>query len=474
MQESTAKVRSLPLVASLVGSTPGALASDQAPVRIAGPTYQNVQSLLTGSGAPDALLLYPQDAAQAHDWLRALRADGRFSLTPIFTLRDFGNAVTTLTDGVVEGPSDLFARLAELRDRLTSVPSQGDLGADARLLAFLYTRPDHTIDPVCEWNSETIYRYPLLEAFAERGDSAAKWLTTLRRRGLVEAVELVDRMHLCSSCHGAHLNYVDVCPQCSSIDIAESIFLHCHTCGHVATQDEYVSASGLGCPKCLARLRHIGVDYDRALEAYSCSSCSGRFTEADVRARCLHCHTMCKTDSLEELRVERYRLSQAGQLTARTGQMNELFALIDEFSCAHPTYFAQTLEFLLGLGRRHTEIEFGVACVRFVNLRELMVQLPRVKLTQLVDGFGTRLRELVRTTDLVLREDDEHCWLLLPQTPQSGVQTLMSRVRKIASEPGNETDGRLHLKIASITSRQLGDRTLDAKLLMAELRSQAD
>ncbi len=472
MLESTAKVRTLPLVASLVSAPPAAL--DQGVVRIAGPSFQNVQALLGYATTPDAVILYPQDAAQAFDWLLTLRSEGRFSLAPIFTVRDLGPAVAALTDGVVEAPATLFAHIGELRERLTTVPAQSGLEAGGRLLAFLYTRPGRTIDPVCQWQSEPIYRYPLLEGFNTRGEPATRLLASLQQRGLVEPVELVDRVHLCSACRGAHLNYVDVCPQCSSIDIAESIFLHCYTCGHVATQDAFVSSHGLSCPKCLARLRHIGVDYDRALEAFACHTCSGQFTEPNVKARCLHCRTLCKTEELEERRVERFQISHAGQLTARTGHMGELFALMDELSCAHPAYFAQTLDFLLGLARRHPEVQFGLACIRFANLRELLVQLPAVQVSQLVDGFAIRLRELVRTTDLVLRQDDEHFWLLLPQTPAAGLSVLLSRVRQIVGDVAPTTGTQLQLVIASASSHNLSNRTADAKLLMAELRSQVE
>ena len=473
MQESTAKLRALPTLATVV-STARAAATHSSPsvIRAGGATYSGAQGLLNSdTSAPDAILLYPHDSAEALSWSRALRTDERFALLPIFSARAFEGDFAELTDGVFDTVGEILGRVSELKQRAAMLLAREHLTCDERLLAFLFLRPDRTITPRSDWSSASIYRHPLLETFAPPATTVDQWLASLRRRELLEPLALIDRMRLCSACGGAHLNFVDVCPNCSSIDIAETIFLHCHTCGNVAKQDDYLSREGLGCPKCMSRLRHIGVDYDRALEAFLCAACSSRFTEPDVRARCLHCHTLCRTEDLQERRIESFRLSDAGQLAARTGQIGELFALIDKFHCVHPAYFEQTLDFMLGLSQRHREIEFGLVCLQFANVRELLTRLSRVHVTQLIDGFAVRLRELVRTTDLVMREDDDHCWLLLPQTPPAGLQVLLSRVRAITEGADSTLPARLDIAVEAVSSRELDKQAPEAKLLMAQIRS---
>src|SRR5207248_2911164 len=140
-----------------------------------------------------------------------------------------------------------------------------------------------------------IYRNPLADALGRSGEDSFLMLERLRRRGLLETAGLVERVHTCPSCSAGQLLFVETCPQCGSIDTAEQNFLHCYSCGHVGTQDEYLTNEGLACPKCAVRLRHIGVDYDRALETFACKDCSGRFTEPNVKARCLQCRTTCGT-----------------------------------------------------------------------------------------------------------------------------------------------------------------------------------
>ena len=394
-----------------------------------------------------------------------------FALAPIFSFRRFDAAgVQALLDAVIDDSEQMVERIASIQERRASLAA-ANMDEQDRLLAFLYTRPDRMVSAFRDWRDEHIYRYPILEAFAPAGMTAQEWMHSLRRRGLLEPQELLDRLRQCPSCNGVHLNYVDACAQCASIDIGESIFLHCHACGHVDKQSSFVAHHSLSCPKCHARLRHIGVDYDRALETFHCLTCEGRFTEPDVKASCLHCGKSTSTDNLLERRIESYRLSEAGQLAARTGRVGELFALIDETNCVHPAYFEQTLDFLLGLRRRHREIEFGLVCLKFANVRELLVKLPRVQVMQMIDGFALRLRELVRTTDMVMRSDDEHCWLLLPQTPEAGLNVLLSRVARIP-ETLQAAPERLVLSIASEASKSLGESNVEAVLLMAELRSQ--
>src|SRR5438874_1706126 len=161
----------------------------------------------------------------------------------------------------------------------------------------------------------------------------------------------------CPSCSAGQLLFVETCPQCGSIDTAEQNFLHCYSCGHVGTQDEYLTNEGLACPKCAVRLRHIGVDYDRALETFACKDCSGRFTEPNVKARCLRCRNTCGTDALAERNYYGLQLAAAGEPAARTGPVGDLFKLLDEFSHAHPEYFIHTREWLIDSSGRHASVQ---------------------------------------------------------------------------------------------------------------------
>jgi GGDEF domain-containing protein len=470
---TSVRLRVLPAISTLVArrvsaESGGALAPDH---WTEGPHYADVPQLLAAGFAPDALLLTPGDARQAASWLESIRRAPRLALLPIFLNRSFGEAVDVLSDGVASTPEAAAPEAAAIAARAASLSRRETAEGDERLLAFLYLRTDRVLTAVADWRDERIYRYPLADALGRPGEDGFLMLERLRRRGLLETAGLIERLHTCPSCSAGQLLFVETCPQCGGIDTTEQNFLHCYSCGHVGTQEEYLTNEGLTCPKCAVRLRHIGVDYDRALETFVCKDCSGRFTEPNVKARCLQCRKTCGTDALAERNYYGLRLSAAGELAARTGQVGDLFKLLDEFSHAHPEYFSRTLEWLLDLSRRHEEVQFGLVCLKFANVNLLASRLPRHRVAQMFDALAQRLRALIRATDLFMRDDDACCWLLLPQTPPGGVAILLERIVALGAAATPEEGLRIEIATASFTSADAGAGSTNARLLMGTLRS---
>ncbi|HYL03392.1 MAG TPA: hypothetical protein VEU54_08235 [Steroidobacteraceae bacterium] len=472
LASTSTKLRALPSITTLhAPRTPAAGGGSRAAAWTEGAHFAGVELLIAADSTPDALLLCPADARQAGSWLEALRRDARFALAPILLDRSFGEAVDALADGISPGAEAAASAAADIAARAGALARRDTSEGEERLLAFLYLRAGRVLTPLADWRDEHIYRYPLADALGRRDEDSYLLLDRMRRRGLLESAGLIERVHLCPECSAGQLLFIETCPQCGSIDTVEQNFLHCYACGNVGTQQEYLTQDGLACPKCSARLRHIGVDYDRALETLACQSCHGRFTEPSVKARCLHCRKLSNADELAERSYHALKLSSAGELAARTGQVGDLFKLIDEFSQAHPEYFARTLEWQLGLARRHEEVQFGLACLKFANIHQLAAQLPRHRVAQMFDTVAQRLRALIRTTDLFMRDQDEYCWLLLPQTSPVGIATLLGRIAALgeAAVPGEGL--RIEIATASFSSADAAEGATDARLLMATLRN---
>lgn len=472
MSASTSiKLRALPAIAAVTGDHARSPLQDGGH---ASRTFSDPQHLIASGFTPAAVLLAPNDPAQAASWLESLRRDPRLGLKPLLLARDLGATAAELSDGVTIDGDVIVHSATEMSQRDTSLRQRDAMTADDRLLVYLYLRPERVLSPVTDWQHERICRYPLADAFCENGgEDGFQLIDRLRRRGLLEDTDLLERIHACGKCGTGHLLFIERCPQCGGIDIAEQTFLHCYACGHVGTQDEYLRKDGLSCPQCLARLRHIGVDYDRALETLSCQTCAGRFTEPDIKARCLQCQTVSGTDALAERRFHRLKLTAAGELAARTGQVGDLFKLMDEFSHAHPDYFIQTLDWLIDVSRRHREVQFGLACLRFSNVHALAASLPRHRVAQMFDALAQRLRELIRTTDLFMREDDTHCWLLLPQTTGPGMNVLLTRIAALSESSGQEDGHRIEIAISALGSGEIDAQITDARVLMGTLRNSA-
>lgn len=435
--------------------------------------FSDAQQLIASGFAADAIVLAPADEPQAMEWLRGLRRDARLGLKPLFLDRPLGAIAVELSDGVATDGAALAHCASQMAQRAAQAGQLGVATAEDRLLTLLYLRPQRILAPVVDWRDTRICHYPLADACCAPGEDGFELIERLRRRGLLENTALIERIHTCSRCGAGQLLFVERCPQCGGIDIGEQNFLHCYACGHVDTQESFLRQDGLLCPQCSARLRHIGVDYDRALETLSCRTCNARFTEPEVVARCLHCQRSTPPDELSQRRFYGLKLTAAGELAARTGQLGDLFKLIDEFSQAHPEYFLQTLDWLIDVSRRHTEVQFAIICLTFSNVHELAVRLPRHRLAQLFDALAQRLRTLIRTTDLFMREDDTHCWLLLPQTGPEGTQILLKRITALGDALTGDGP-RIEIAVSARSSAEIAAAGLDARVLMGMLRDPAD
>lgn len=132
---------------------------------------------------------------------------------------------------------------------------------------------------------------------------------------------MLDRQRECAYCRSAHLSFIDICPNCQSIDIKLQASLHCFTCGCVDVQDKFMHSGTLVCPKCHKHLRHIGSDYDRPIENYRCQSCSHSFIEGDVQVRCAMCEKEMKPGELILNEVHSWRLSDKGRTVAFRGEV---------------------------------------------------------------------------------------------------------------------------------------------------------
>ncbi|MDX9841690.1 MAG: hypothetical protein RBS95_09550 [Desulfobulbus sp.] len=255
------------------------------------------------------------DRDSAFRLLHALRQDPRTGLQPMFTTTAFGFPLDQVSDGRVESPLDAYTRARSIVDRLGRLdesvfaPGASD---QLRILGYLYSRPELHLVPQRLWSSEGFYSYPVLEAMLGTQQLVAARLLALCDRKLLRRGQLNDRVRHCPACDGAHLNFVDLCPNCRHLDIVQQPFLHCFTCGAVAPEERFVDQDGLRCPNCYGRLRHIGTDYDRPLENFSCTNCGHTFIEPEVQARCMHCTTLTPPDRLTPRTVCTYELTDLG------------------------------------------------------------------------------------------------------------------------------------------------------------------
>jgi GGDEF domain-containing protein len=344
-----------------------------------------------------------------------------------------GVAATPGLDGHAEWGDALLAadRARALREGLKLNPRT--LQYDEKLLYYLYLREPGELVPELDRNASQLYRYPVAEVLADAGADVQSWLTSLTRRGLLEPALLLDRTRHCERCTSAHLHFLDVCPHCTSMHIHKGSSLHCFSCGHVAPEPEFMGDRGLQCPKCEARLRHIGVDYDRPLTQYTCATCHHAFIEAAVQARCLDCGATGDPGRLPVHEVTTLRLSLRGRAALRAGQIEDTYAALEGVGFAPIEQFKGLTEWALTTQQRHPEFAFAIVMVELSNVPELVEAHGAQRAYLMLDEFARRLRELLRTSDIATRTAEDRIWLFLPYASVEGFEARLVKAVESAA-----------------------------------------
>lgn len=428
---------------------------------------------LRDAPAYDVLLL-DLPGARAGEALRALRMDRRYRFSLIYCCQDQDACCVALGDGAP--PSDLgaLASLWQLWNERFGLFNRGELPErfEARVLAWLWLRPQGAVYAVRSASVAQHYHYPLLEALRDdETPNAFTWLQLMTQQGWLEEAELLDRVRLCVGCGSGRLNYVDVCPECQTLEIARQPSLHCFTCGHVGPQEHFLKDGLLLCPNCLSRLRHIGSDYDRPLENYRCRSCQSFFVDADIEARCLDCGLAHAPDKLRVREVRNYRLAEAGRLRCRQGYGSNAVEAnqFSQLNLLTRKAFHELLNWQLQQVRRYKHPAFSLLGLRFVNLAATISELGELRGYALVDGLVEHLQEAVRDTDRCSRVSEEILWIMMPHTDASGVAVVRQRLAHNVERLASEHIGRLQLRQASFTAPDDLLEQEDAALLLARL-----
>lgn len=427
--------------------------------------YTSAEELLAAEREPAVIII---DTSRLHEGeertcyknILALRQSSVFCYAPLFFTNSL-RSLDILADGVSDDittavkKGEIILKRGE-RIKASSLAGSGKL----RMLSYMYTRGgDYELKPLCIPGSKWIYGYPeaavILEhepgaeeedGGSEKGFSynhpvfdaddmerAAKWIRNSQQYGYTEHTKVYDRIRLCPKCMTGHLNYVDLCPNCGSLNIAKKRMLHCFTCGHVAPESEFRHDFSFVCPRCGTKLRHIGSDYDYPLESYQCRDCGSSFVEPEVKVSCLDCGAQSLPEELIVSNFYGYRLSDRGAEAVRTGIISEEFMLFAGTSIVNMRTFCVIMKWLLNLRRRYPDEGFSLLRVKLSGLSEAEEIIGGIELRNLIGELDSRIKSLVRETDITVLGDGGIFWLILPRTPFEGGMILAGRLEALSS-----------------------------------------
>ena len=437
--------------------------------------FSNPDQLLEG---PAADVIVVDGFTDAGPLLQELRSQPHGDLRLIYLNAEGDALAAALADGPVpDAETGLMDAWTLWQERLTLFNrGRPPVQLTERLLCWLWQRPEATITPLRDPQAREVYRYPLVEALAgDRSVNAWSFLQQLRQTNQLDAGTLCDRLRQCTSCGSSRLNYVDVCPECRNLDIVRQPSLHCFICGHVGSQQDFLRGDSLVCPNCLTQLRHIGSDYDRPMENYSCRSCSSFFVDAEVDVYCFDCN---KRHTPEELRVREirpFRLSESGNMSCRQGLGDssvtaEYFRRLKLISQAD---FLDLLNWQLTISRRYGPPKgptmASVLGMKLENLALVMEEAGEVMATAMLESLMERLQQVLRDTDRCMRGREDVLWILLPQTPAQGLNRLQERLVEGLDQMNGSTDVSITLRFVGCVLPDQALKDEDASLLLARL-----
>ena len=399
---------------------------------------------------PACFILNPESPQQQDELLIRIRQHPRWFAFPVLTLQP-SPLSAHLSDGLV--PDDLLIRTEQFEQRYQILKVDPDKGLTERLLTYLWLWQGRALMAKPHPESSRLYDYPLAALWVDQDNELFPWLHSLEREGLIEGTTLVDRVRYCSVCHSGHLNYVESCPECGSIDVAAESALHCFACGHVAAQTDFLHSGHLSCPNCLSQLRHIGVDYDRPLENYRCHSCNALFVDGSVKVRCLEAGHEQTPEQLVVRSIRHYKLTDSGVMYMRNGALRDL---IPEWVGGHVAeeHFYWLLLWQNKLAIRHQGSHLVVA-LHFVDLASVIYQLGEAEAITRLDTLTQRLRSVLRITDVCCHYRDDILLFFLPNTLANHVSVITNKLISLGREQITT-----HLSL-DFRLRPLPDPTLD-------------
>lgn len=398
--------------------------------------YQDVDSLL--QAPPHEVVIIDQGAEQSVESLKILRGSAHYSHALIYSTQPVDARWQSLCDGFVPDADSIIREGEVWRSRHATLGSgEGDWSLESSMLAWLWLRPGRQLWAERDASLPDIYVYPIVEALCSQFGGNVDWaIQFASSEGWIEAGDLIDRIRLCQGCGSGHLNYVDVCPECQSLSIKRQPSLHCFVCGHVGPQESFTKDRGLFCPNCMSRLRHIGSDYDRPMENYTCRSCGAFFVDASVEAHCLDCGKRHQPEDLKVREVMHYTLTEAGRMRCRQGLRGDVdIAARFHFSgLLAPATFTGMVSWLLDVVHRYKRPTFSLVGIHLVNFQETLNALGESKAYALLDAMAARMVEIIRDTDRCTRAAEDVIWLLLPETDGAGARRAVERLRVLMDD----------------------------------------
>ncbi|MEM9921439.1 MAG: hypothetical protein AAF990_25280 [Bacteroidota bacterium] len=291
-----------------------------------------------------------------------------------------------------------------------------------KTLQYIYTR-DEKLQPIPHRHSKINYHIPFLSRQIKDRDAqqALRILDLAQRQGYLSP-EPVDKVHLCSNCSSAHHTIREACTSCGSIDLSTEDLIHHFQCAYVGPESDFYEnkyTDQMTCPKCSKHVRHIGIDYDKPSQIYTCNTCNHHFQEARFTYHCIDCGEVKEVQHLQERAINQMTLTSKGTQLVLKGlpRANRSTSSGADATDIEGFYIYDVFKHLIKQEALRSQRNGNPSVLGAVNLPEEKInRLSSHELVNVQDELCRVLKSYVRETDMISSSSPSHYHFLLTDT----------------------------------------------------------
>lgn len=333
-----------------------------------------------------------------------------------------------------------FEMVNQWIDKLPDSYKATDTDLIFRILRLIVSR-NYEINPIMTTQSLNGFVYPLLESISQQSDNSFfHVLDFLEVQHLITG-RFISHCYLCCQCHGAFLNFKEVCPECESEDIDSEELIHHFKCAYVGEKSSFQQGDELNCPKCDRKLKHIGVDYDKPSTINHCNQCGASFQEANVMTKCFNCHSQAEPENQLNRTIKAYNSTAIGKNAAIFG-LETLFTKIisSKVSFFSETQFKQFLEVEKERIRRYKLSTSSLGFIKFIDIEKIYLQ-QGAKSEQFFEELSLIFKSILRVSDIITTQNQSLFIMIFTETSEKNSIIAMERLIEGLSVLLNENLG---------------------------------
>ncbi|MCH7909461.1 MAG: diguanylate cyclase [Candidatus Hydrogenedentes bacterium] len=287
-----------------------------------------------------------------------------------------------------------------------------------------------TIEPALDPQMPTGHFYPAVANILGRSSMDRECLEKLAGLGLLGR-EVANRVRLCPECDDSRLNYRETCPKCNSLNILQQEMVTHFSCAHSAPLQHFRRGGNLVCPKCDQSLRHIGVDYEKPSQLFTCFSCEFVFRDPAVETQCLRCNCTCTPSQTIELTVYSFIVTPLAEQALIEGQISgvnlEMLLRNTQTGLYSKPYFEHEIRRELVRTERY-QSPFSMLLVRIDNFEEITSLHPS-EATQFAESIFKAVSSGLRMLDTTCVWDIDTLGVLLSATDKARSREVVRRIQ---------------------------------------------